>query len=142
MNSAPLLVSDPAATEVTVAAFRGHFGDDRLMPLPLVTASEDVGHFGAAAGVPTVFWFWGGPDAQTVLAALAEGRLDSLPGNHSPHFAPVIEPTLTTGIEALAVAARTWLQATWPPLSPASRVPANRQAPAPTATAAGFTRSG
>jgi hippurate hydrolase len=59
--------------------------------------------------VPTVFWFWGGIDTKTVLDALAEGRLDSLPGNHSPHFAPLIEPTLTTGVQALTVAARTWL---------------------------------
>jgi hippurate hydrolase len=107
--SAPLLVSDPEATEATVAAFRRHFGDQRLMPMPQVNASEDVGHFGAAAGAPTVFWFWGGLEAETVLTALAEGRLDSLPGNHSPHFAPVIEPTLTTGIQALTVAARAWL---------------------------------
>jgi hippurate hydrolase len=41
---------------------------------------------------------------------MAEGRLDSLPGNHSPYFAPVVEPTLTTGIQALTVAARTWLR--------------------------------
>ena len=109
--STPVLVSDPVATETTVAAFTGHFGAERLLPLPLVTASEDVGIFGEAAGIPTVFWFWGGPDTQTVLSAMAEGRLDSLPGNHSPHFAPVIEPTLSTGIEALTVAARTWLQA-------------------------------
>jgi metal-dependent amidase/aminoacylase/carboxypeptidase family protein len=94
-----------------MAAFTGHFGLERLLPLPLVTASEDVGIFGEAAGIPTVFWFWGGPDTQTVLRAMAEGRLDSLPGNHSPHFAPVIEPTLSTGIETLTVAARTWLQA-------------------------------
>ena len=109
--STPVLVSDPVATETTMAAFTGHFGAERLLPLPLVTASEDVGIFGEAAGIPTVFWFWGGPDTQTVLSAMAEGRLDSLPGNHSPHFAPVIEPTLSTGIEALTVAARTWLQA-------------------------------
>jgi amidohydrolase len=110
LNSAPLLVSDPAATQATVAAFSRHFGDERLMPMPLVTASEDVGNFGEAAGAPTVFWFWGGLDTQTVLVAMAEGRLDSLPGNHSPYFAPVIEPTLTTGIQALTVAARTWLR--------------------------------
>ena len=109
LTSAPLLISDPAATETTVAAFRDHFGDQRLLPMPLVTASEDIGNFGAAAGVPTVFWFWGGIDTKTVLDALAEGRLDSLPGNHSPHFAPLIEPTLTTGVQALTVAARTWL---------------------------------
>jgi amidohydrolase len=118
MNSAPLLVSDPAATQATMAAFSGHFGDERLMLMPLVTASEDVGNFGAAAGVPTVFWFWGGLDAQTTLTAMAQGRLDSLPGNHSPYFAPVIEPTLTTGIQALTVAARTWLRA--PGASPAA----------------------
>jgi hippurate hydrolase len=110
-SSAPLLVSDPGATDATMAAFRGHFGDQRLMPLPLVTASEDVGNFGEAAGVPTVFWFWGGLDTKTVLAAMAEGHLDSLPGNHSPLFAPVIEPTLTTGIQTLTLAARTWLRA-------------------------------
>jgi len=109
--STPMLVSDPVATETTMAAFAGHFDPERLLPLPLVTASEDVGIFGEAAGIPTVFWFWGGPDTQTVLRAMAEGRLDSLPGNHSPHFAPVIEPTLSTGIETLTVAARTWLQA-------------------------------
>ena len=134
VNSAPLLVSDPAATQATMAAFGGHFGDVRLMPLPLVTASEDVGNFGAAAGAPTVFWFWGGPDTQTVLTAMAEGRLDALPGNHSPHFAPVIEPTLTTGIQALTVAARTWLTAPRPGRAAPGLIPASRQA--------GFTRSG
>jgi hippurate hydrolase len=108
-NSTPLLVSDPAATQTTISAFTEHFGSQRLMSMPLVTASEDVGIFGEAAGAPTVFWFWGGLDTQTVTIAMAEGRLDSLPGNHSPHFAPVIEPTLTTGIQALTLAARTWL---------------------------------
>jgi amidohydrolase len=107
--SAPLLVSDPSATETTVAAFAEHFGAQRLLPMPVVSASEDVGVFGEAAGVPTVFWFWGGLETETAMAALRDGRIDSLPGNHSPRFAPVIEPTLSTGIEAMAVAALTWL---------------------------------
>jgi hippurate hydrolase len=111
-----------------MAAFLAHFGDERLMPMPLVTASEDVGHFGEVAGVPTVFWFWGGLDTQTVLSAMAEGRLDSLPGNHSPYFAPVIEPTLTTGIQALTLAARTWLGTQAPHQGAAGAVPASRQA--------------
>jgi hippurate hydrolase len=127
--STPRLVSDPVATETTMAAFTSHFGPERLMPMPLVTASEDVGIFGEAAGIPTVFWFWGGLDTQTVLSAMAEGRLDSLPGNHSPHFAPVIEPTLSTGIETLTVAARTWLQALPAHSAATSQVPASHQAP-------------
>ncbi len=108
-SGAPVLVSDPVATEATVAAFNGHFGAGRLMPMPLITASEDVGVFGEAAGAPTVFWFWGGLDTEIVLGALAEGRIDSLPSNHSGVFAPVIEPTLSTGVQALTLAARTWL---------------------------------
>ncbi|MEU6388326.1 amidohydrolase [Streptomyces sp. NPDC046939] len=107
--SAPALVSDPEKTQATVAAFAAHFGQERLMPMPQVNASEDVGVFGEALGVPTVFWFWGGLETTTVLGALQEGRLDKLPGNHSPHFAPLIEPTLSTGVEALVVAALTWL---------------------------------
>jgi amidohydrolase len=126
INSAPLLISDPAATEATMAAFGEFFGAARLMPMPLVTASEDVGNFGEAAGVPTVFWFWGGLDTQTVLSAMAEGRLDSLPGNHSPYFAPVVEPTLTTGIQALTLAARTWLSTPAPNRGASGPVPAGR----------------
>ena len=137
INSAPPLVSDPAATQATVAAFSRHFGDERLMPMPLVTASEDVGNFGEAAGVPTVFWFWGGLDAQTVSTAMAEGRLDSLPGNHSPYFAPVIEPTLTTGIQALTVAARTWLRTPRPNVGRPGMVPASRQTVDPMTASAG-----
>jgi hippurate hydrolase len=77
--------------------------------VPPVAASEDVGVFGEASGAPTVYWFWGGLDANTVTAALRDGRFDSLPTNHSPHFAPVIEPTLSTGVQTLVVAALTWL---------------------------------
>ena len=134
-NSAPLLISDPAATEATMAAFRAHFGAERLMPMPLVTASEDVGNFGEAAGAPTVFWFWGGLDTQTVLSAMAEGRLDSLPGNHSPYFAPVVEPTLTTGIKALTLAARTWLGTGAPHQAGTSTVQARHQAADPVTAA-------
>lgn len=108
--STPALVNDPDATRKTLGAFVDYFGQDRIQTMPLVTASEDVGVFGEVLAVPTVFWFWGGLEAETVLSAMKEGRLDELPGNHSPHFAPVIEPTLSTGVEALVIAAMTWLR--------------------------------
>lgn len=108
-TSLPVLVSDPDATDATVSAFRSHFGADRMFEIPPVPASEDVGAFGAALGVPTVFWFFGGIDQNAIDEATREGR--PLPVNHSPEFAPVIEPTLSTGIQALAVAARAWLEA-------------------------------
>lgn len=108
-TSAPMLVNDPDAATATFAAFADEFGEQRLQPLPPVAASEDVGVFGAAAGAPTVYWFWGGLDPEIFASALAEGGIDSLPSNHSPHFAPVVEPTLGTGVQALVVAALAWL---------------------------------
>jgi metal-dependent amidase/aminoacylase/carboxypeptidase family protein len=105
----PLLVNDPSATATTMAAFAEHFGEQRLLPSPAVNASEDVGVFGEVSGAPTVYWFWGGLDADTDTAAFRDGRPDSLPPNHSPLFAPVLEPTLSTGVQTLVVAALTWL---------------------------------
>ncbi len=108
-DSAPVLVSDPAATTKTVAEFTQKFGADKVMTMPLITGSEDVGIFGEAAGVPTVFWFWGGLEFEVVVEAFQRGGLEALPSNHSSVFAPVLEPTLTTGVQALRVAALTWL---------------------------------
>ena len=107
--SAPVLVSDPDATATTLAAFTEHFGADRMFPMPPVNGSEDVGVFGTAIDVPTVFWFWGGLEPDVVFKALAENAIDQLPANHAPNFAPLIEPTLSTGVEALVIAALAWL---------------------------------
>jgi hippurate hydrolase len=108
--SGPVLNCDPDATERTVAAFTERFGAERVLRRPPAAASEDVGHFGAELGVPTVFWFWGGGDPERFARAVAAGRLDQdVPFNHSPKFAPVPEPTLATGVEALVTAALTWL---------------------------------
>lgn len=43
-------------------------------------------------------------------ATRLEGRINDLPVNHSPKFAPVLHPTLATGVEAMVVAAMGWLQ--------------------------------
>ncbi|MGW7680526.1 amidohydrolase [Kribbella sp. NPDC054772] len=107
--SAPVLISDPEATRTTMAAVTEHFGPQRIQPIPVVNASEDVGVFGEVLSAPTVFWFWGGLDPAIAVPAFTEGREDDLPSNHSPYFAPVIEPTLSTGVEALTVAALAWL---------------------------------
>lgn len=40
---------------------------------------------------------------------MTDPALLTVPSNHSPHYAPVIEPTLTNGVVALVTAVRTWL---------------------------------
>jgi len=101
--------NDSQATKRVVSAFRQWFPDDRVQETAPTSASEDFGVFGMAAHVPAVFWFIGGVDGDTYAKAEAEGRLDSLPTNHSPKFAPVIHPTLETGVQALMAAACAWL---------------------------------
>ena len=81
----------------------------------LVTGSEDVGLLATAAAAPCVYWLLGGADpalfAQVSSIAEAQAIIRSLPSNHSALFAPVIEPTLRTGITALTSAARAFLVA-------------------------------
>ena len=55
------------------------------------------------------FRFVGGNDPKTYSEAKAAGKLNELPVNHSPQFAPVLHPTLETGVEALVVGALAWL---------------------------------
>lgn len=106
----PVTVNDPAATERTAGALRAALGAERVIDPGLVSGSEDVGVFATAAGVPLVYWLLGGADPSLFGDALQTGRMpEDVPSNHSPHFAPLIEPTLSVGVAALVAAAREWL---------------------------------
>lgn len=68
--------------------------------------SEDAGLLATAAGAPLYYWWLGGWDPEEFQTALAAGRLaQDIPSNHSPHFVPVVRPTLTMGVQALTTAA-------------------------------------
>lgn len=104
-----LVTNDPAATNRVVEAFRKHFPAAQVRTTKPTMASEDFGCFGIEWGVPSVFWFVGGTDPDEYAKAKKANRLGDLPTNHNPHFAPVIHPTLETGVETLVVAAKAWL---------------------------------
>ena len=108
----PLNVNNQEATRRVVDAFRATFRrrvvSGHTGPAP---ASEDFGSFGTEWHVPSVFWFVGGTDPETYAKAKEANKINELPVNHSPKFAPVLHPTLQTGVEALVVAARAWLPA-------------------------------
>ncbi len=109
LSEYPLTRNDDAATRKVVAAFERHFGTERVQEIEPATASEDFGLFGAAWNVPAVFWVVGGIDREIWEKAEKAGKVDEIPANHSPAFAPVIDPTLRTGIEAMLAAAGAWL---------------------------------
>jgi hippurate hydrolase len=106
----PVTYNDPDATQRTGAALTAALGRTAVMEGGRITGSEDVGALARAVGVPLVYWWFGGVDPDVFAKAHANGTMEQdLPSNHSPLFAPVIEPTLTTGIRALVAAAKEWL---------------------------------
>ena len=110
MYAFPAVINDAAATAKVAAAFTDYFGAERVTPGPVASASEDFSLFGERGGFPYVFWFVGGTDPATFMAAMEAGRIQQdIPFNHSPLYAPEQDPTMATGIEALVTAARVWL---------------------------------
>lgn len=108
LSSYPLTVNDEDASGRIGGAFRQWFGERAFETQP-ASASEDFSVFGRTWGVPYVFWIVGGTDAQVYAKAKAEKKLNLIPSNHSPMYAPTLDPTLRTGLEALICAASVWL---------------------------------
>ena len=109
----PVVVNDPAACSRLTEAFAACIGPGLVLDPGPVTGSEDVGLLASAAGAPCAYWLLGGADPALFanVTSIEEARtvVNGLPSNHSPWFAPVIEPTLRTGVTALTCAARAWL---------------------------------
>jgi amidohydrolase len=110
-ESFPVTVNDRTATERTMTVFRSQFGETAVIDPGQVSGSEDVGLLATAANAPLVYWILGGAHPESYLVAANAGTTDrDIPSNHSPRFAPEIQPTLDRGVEALVTAAREWLR--------------------------------
>ncbi|MFC4138639.1 MULTISPECIES: amidohydrolase [unclassified Microbacterium] len=110
LHTLPATINDADATARAAAAFRTAFGEASVVDPGLFTGSEDVSWFARDAGVPLVFWFWGGADAEKFRAAAAAGTLErDIPTNHSPFYAPEMHPTIEVGVGAMVAAAREFL---------------------------------
>jgi hippurate hydrolase len=93
----PLTSNDANVAARVGAAFDEHF-PERVVDLGRVTASEDFSRIPDAFGTPYFYWGMGG------FAAGVDA-----PPNHSPFFAPLVQPTLDTGTSALVVATLAYL---------------------------------
>nr|WP_180217993.1 amidohydrolase [Streptomyces albus] len=102
--------NDEEATGRVAAAFEAAFGADRALTVGPLPASEDFGELPAGLGCPSTYWGIGGIDPDTYRKAERAGTVhQDIPSNHSPRFAPVIQPTLDTGVRALVTASLAWL---------------------------------
>lgn len=73
-------------------------------------ASEDVSDLATSVNSPYCMWFFGGTDNENWDKAQKAGRIaEDIPVNHSAMFAPVLQPTMETGVKALCAAALTHL---------------------------------
>lgn len=108
----PPLMNDAEAVGRARDAFATWLGEQAVVDPGPMTGSEDVGILAAAAGVPCAFWFLGGADPALFAGAVSHGDLlevvRNIPSNHSPLYAPAIEPTLRIGVDALLTALRAW----------------------------------
>jgi amidohydrolase len=89
--------NDPALAERQRAPLEAALGKKNVVTAPPITPSEDFSYF-VEQGVPGFYFSLGGADAQKFAEAKAAGA--ALPSNHSPLFAPDVEPALRTGITA------------------------------------------
>ena len=89
--------NDPALAEHLRAPLEAALGKEHVITTGPITPSEDFSYF-VEQGVPGFYFSLGGADPEKFAEAKASGT--HLPSNHSPLFAPDVDPALHTGILA------------------------------------------
>lgn len=106
----PPTSNDDRVASQLAASFEKHF-EDFDGNTPRTNISEDFSTLGTSNGLPCCFWFIGGIDAELWdKNQRGDSDTEEIPGNHSALFAPVIQPTMKVGVDALCIAALTFLR--------------------------------
>lgn len=109
-DQAPLTINDTDVTAKVTETFTELLGEGRVIVPPRILGSEDFSDIANGVNAPYTYWLLGGADPAAFDAAAVTGSVPAeLPVNHSPRYAPVIQPTLDTGTVALVAAALAWL---------------------------------
>jgi hippurate hydrolase len=94
--------NDPQLIERLAGVFKQALGEENVVKVPPIMASEDFGYFSLDQKIPTTLFWLGASEAAKVKANRETGA--ALPGLHSALFAPVPESTLRTGVKAMTSA--------------------------------------
>ncbi|ROR07733.1 amidohydrolase [Erwinia sp. JUb26] len=108
INSYPVTENDRVSTELLAESFTTFFGERAYLTEPAMN-SEDFSQFGRRWQVPYVFWFVGGTKESIWDNAVKNHTVHQIPANHSSLFQIELKPTVQAGMEAMIVAALTWL---------------------------------
>jgi amidohydrolase len=96
-EGADLVYNDPALAMRMKGVLEAALGKNNVIMAEPITASEDFSYF-VEQGIPGFYFTLGGADPQQFAEAKATGTM--LPSNHSPLFAPDVNPALHTAIES------------------------------------------
>lgn len=105
ISSTPATINDENIVQIIEKSFGSYFGSN-LEGMDVTTASEDVSLLATAAGARLVIWFFGSTDPDQWDRAQKDDKLNEIPYNHSPLFAPVVE-SLDVAVDAMSLAALT-----------------------------------
>ncbi|CAG7984016.1 unnamed protein product [Penicillium olsonii] len=106
----PPTFNDGDVTTKLATSFGDHF-EDFDGDTPRTNVSEDFSTLATCRDLPSCFWFIGGIDPELWdKAQRGESSGEEIAGNHSALFAPVIQPTMKAGVDALCIAALTFLR--------------------------------
>jgi amidohydrolase len=101
--------NDPALAQRLRAPLEAALGKENVITTGPIAPSEDYSAF-IQAGVPSLYFSLGGADPQKF--AETKGAEGALPSNHSPYFAPDVDPALRAGIKAEVAVLRNLLSGT------------------------------
>lgn len=96
-ESTSAVYNDPVLTRHLQAVLENTLGKNNVTVEDSIMTSEDYSVF-VEQGVPSFYFMLGAANPQKYAEAKASGK--DLPTNHSPLFAPDIDPALHTGITA------------------------------------------
>src|SRR5580698_4616024 len=99
--------NDPALARRLRVPLEAALGSKNVIATEAITPSEDYAFF-IEQGVPSLYFSLGGADPEKYAQAKATGVM--LPSNHSPLFAPDLDPALHAGIAAEVAVLRNLLQ--------------------------------
>jgi amidohydrolase len=103
-----LVYNNPELAERLRAPLEAALGKSNVATAEPIPPSEDFSYF-IEQGVPGFYFSLGGADPEKFAQAKASGK--QLPSNHSPFFAPDLDPALRTGIVAEIAVLRNLLNA-------------------------------
>jgi len=106
-EGADAVYNDPALAERLRAPLVAALGKENVVTLEPITPSEDFSEF-VKQGVPGFYFSLGGADPEKFKQSKETGIM--LPSNHSPLFAPDVDPALHAGIVAEVAVLRNLLQ--------------------------------